>query len=461
MEDELHNSTPEAHRFYAETVEVMRRSTQLYRGFSALAFEAKGLSTAPPLLARFLYDVASEGGPPVGRLNAATPIQFPGPGIVSPGTSLTRLFGDPQPGETIAEVLSPWKKAWPWAVRAIEEIEREEVIFSQMAYIATYKGEGPGYAINGIRYSYVVFNEHLPGTRTHGAYLVPSRAIESQFRDSVIPLADYVGSDPRFKLPAATSQQDFLQSCREYGPILHLTSNSNFGGSLVNSYAPDSHPHHRWEWERYPDGGSRDAWGHVHKTMMRGEYEHQWNSRLAEAFEPLAAAHHAAYGVATRYQNNLDVRRLRYGDWKKGYIPRRWGSEFDSASEERWSRDREDDGSLRMNPGRFMMLDEVCLWHLQGRRDTVPKERLPVLSLGKIFNYFDAPDRSLLLDSWDLSFRFNGTLVLHGLPRGAELSADALKAHRAELERLWVEFRLDNLPPAADLRLYHRGSVVR
>ncbi len=465
---------PVAIQAQQDTQQVMQRAFDLYFGFNALTFEARRAnSDSSSTLQRFGQDCASE----VSILNSSDKSSFPGNGFMIRGLEGEKIFA-----QSLSEMLSEqprfqqYKQALPWAAREFDQLKNAEFILTR-GFLAVSNPGDLRLQIKGTHYSYIVFNNHFYPESGVRAYLIPTDALKKLLKDTAINSQDYSGFDK--------TRPDLLQAIPDPSTLvqaggdrtLNLGWASNLSGGLCNAFAPCSSPFHTWE--RGLENFERsDIYGHFRKEYLVGHMATSEGYFNNFAMEGLRQAHDQVYAISRSYQNLYDLFRLSLSLWHKGQTlssdseanilitapTAMKPAESDSAASQAGNPSAPAQGSESSKPSHpefsgpvlisNRMLVEAYAWHKSfGLSGTADRDKAPVLAIGQVFNYWNAPDTEVTLDSFDLTLRIGNEKFQ--LPMNSD-------GHGSAELKLWNKYVV---PKASDLqfdlRFYDSKAIIK
>jgi hypothetical protein len=392
--------SPEAKQHYNQSMEVVLRAFRDNKGFGGLAIDCRGvpsseeLDTVPSMMIRFGEDSAQE----VYIANASSNQHYPGKGVHIAGMEPEKVFA-PDPGWEERGKDSPF---WQWTEGKglfageyfhnfdMEDFRNAEFLLLR-GVMAVMNPGNEKFDLDGVNYSYVVFNRHFyPGTEA--ACLVPTEVLQEQLADGLARLESYRGFDTtRTDLSEdRLSYRALLEACQGKGlNLLNLTYGSVIGGGLCNAYLPGSAPHYEWEDGFTSVSAWQDSWGHVHKSwlLMRDfsmDRGRQIDSKLSFARE----AQENVYNVSRGLQSELDALRFALSFYKMGSTLTR--DQFRDNPDGSGGQDEEQfmDDNQQEQPQfdeqtvhdyRYRMLEEIYRWHLGAVEAGWSVGQIPVL----------------------------------------------------------------------------------
>ncbi len=459
LSDKVH---PEAIRVYRETLNTYARIFDVYHGFSSLTFETKKVSDKElSLLAGFGKDLADF----TGLINAGNSNDFPGRGFFISGLNSEKIFvEDLNAKEKGLDPIKKYKEAFPQAKDEFEDLSLTDFIFTR-GFIAISCKNGDKYNLDGNSYSYIVFNDHYHNYSGNSAFLIPTKILYEKLKGTIIPLdTANVKSLKDINQVGFTPQELFQAASRIQANVLNLGWGSNIGGSLSNAYPPDSSPFHEWERPLAKKNHTEDAYGHIHKSHIAGEYLGSMTPHMDKLLEPLRKAHAQVYTITNRYQNLLDLFRYSLSLWHKGFtigqntniqnqiIENNKEDEKNEQSREIEFVNQKKDNSWKDNPGSLRMLIEAYKWHTSGRlKNITDRNFYPVLVIAETLRYSTKSNSPILLDTYDMVLTANDT--------NFNFVTDINKLTGTEKDIWLTEVMELALEASKDLRFYDRRDL--
>jgi hypothetical protein len=303
--------------------------------------------------------------------------------------------------------------------------------------MAVMNPDNPRFELDGINYSYVVFNRHFyPGTEA--ACLVPTSVLQDLMQDGFTKLDEYRGFNPDQKdlSEVPLDYNALLSACNDRNMnLLNLTYGSVIGGGLCNAYLPGSEPHYGWE---NTDGGGsmwQDTWGHTHKSWLIRSWgwgPYAGGSDIDTDLKFARDAHQNVYEVSRSLQGELDAFRFALSFYKMGTTLTQDGDERggdqdqDQEEEEEQFMDEEEEENpefdeTTVHEYRYRMLEEVYRWALGAREQGWSTEQTPVLHFAYVLDpnvlppadqraiYIDLADLKLVTPEGEFYFPEDGT----------------------------------------------------
>jgi hypothetical protein len=395
--------SPEQKKHHNETMQVVDRAFRDNKGFGGFAMDCRGipssehLDSVPPLMARFAADSAEE----LFIANASTNETYPGKGLHIAGVNPEKVFA-PDPEWEAREKDSPF---WQWtegeglfAGEYFHGFKMEDFADAEFMLLrgvmAVMNPGNARFELDGVNYSYVVFNRHFyPGTEA--ACLVPTEILQEKISEGLTPANEYRGFDEK-KKDLSDVQLDYRslkEACDEKGMnILNLTYGSVIGGGLCNAYLPESEPHYGWE---KTDGGSgawKDSWGHTHKSWKARTYGMTPRTRdLDRDLQFARDIHENVYEVTRGLQAELDAFRFALSFYKMGNtLTQERDQDQDEQEDEQFMEEEEQEmpefDEQTVHEYRYRMLEEVYRWHLGAQEAGWSVAQTPVLHFAYVLD---------------------------------------------------------------------------
>ncbi|MBI3590885.1 MAG: hypothetical protein HY094_05845 [Candidatus Melainabacteria bacterium] len=446
---------PMATKLYKETLATYARAFDIYHGFGSLTYETKRLPNGElPLLYRFGKDSAEY----TGLINAGDPNAFPGKGFFISGLNPVKIFAsDKDAIDKDRDPLEKYKKAWPWAKDQFEDLLLTDFIFTR-GFIAVSCRNSNKYNLDGVDYSYVVFNDHHHNYGLESAFLVPSKIIYEKLKGTITIPGSKHSIEIKDINQSGLTPFEIIQAALQINTnILNLGWGSNIGGSLSNAYPPNSLPYHKWE-KDLKGHHTQDIYGHIHKSHILGRYMTEMTPELEKAFVPLRQAHDGVYNVSHRYQNLLDLFRLSLSLWHKGFTIGEAINNGNNNMEEDEEQPQElelirqeDETSLRQNTRSIKMLIEAYKWHRAKDKGATDPKFFPVWTVCDALKYSVKPTSKITLDTFDMKLNIDGNVIQ--LP----LDSDGTGSFET---KVWFNNVMPHITSSSkDIRFYNREDL--
>ena len=434
-----HNA--ETNRAYEEIFEVVRRTADLARGFASDTFANRRIPGSKLWMA---YNFAKDLATSVHFLNASTAELAPGKGLVTVGLRPERFF--PTDGDS-ADRFVLARSAMPWLSPAIDDAPHSKRI-SLRGMTIWIGPDDKNYTINGVHYSFVVFNDHAFNQCADVAALVPTKVIAALFEPYLLAPGNLDFDPTRPDLcELGITPSKIYKYAEERGLIcLNLGWPSILGG-LGNAFPPGSEPFFGWE-EKV--SGSRDWAGHKHKHYLLRSEVTQVPQGGARAMIELQRAHALVYGLTTRYLALNDLSRLAFGAWSKGQT---LDAEADDEAELEVG--DQNDAAVTENPAASRMLRFMYAWNSKRFRDANENpDEYPVLIAAPCLSSARIPPSPFIFDSYSLTIKRGDEII--------ELPPFSDGTGKEEL-KIWREVVLPVVAGRTDmgLRAMHRRDLLQ
>lgn len=447
-------STSLSPKMQSEFLNVFKRALP-YHGFSSLIFATR----RPPskehcLLVRFARDVAKS----VKHINAKDFNAFPGKGFVIWGPVLDKIF--PTEGTDDSRFYE-YKEAWPSLFDELHDLEETHFVFTRGFIAVSCKGNSK-YELrdkNGqkVHYSYLIPNDHFHNYGCWGPILLPTKVLVDKLQGTLVSHEDFVGYSTNHKNINDVGFQlsDLINAANKMpANVLRLTWGANYNDGLCNAYQPYTSPVFGWEIDEKKNGVPSDVFGHIHKSKVLNKNLKMWSM--------LKAAHEQTHLCTKRYQNLLDLLRLAYAMWGKGFtVGERTHIEditdinpLELTSEEEQQLVFSAKNDFSTNPNSNRMLLEAYKWYEGAKSELEEKGQIedpnkyPVLVIADTLDSWTIPDTPILLDTIDMTLESKGKVV-----RFPRLS-------KAVEGRLWSNYILPRATSSLkELRFYDRRDL--
>lgn len=382
-----------------EVMRVVRRGLEPARGFKALTPEARTLIPGEDWL---LVQAAKALSPRVDYLDANKSDVAPGKGIVISGFPLENVFAaDPREKDPFHQI----RDALLWAGGELDDLPFTKFIFSR-GLIGVIAPDKPRYCLDGVHFSYLIFNDHAFNPNRIGVLSPPTEFLQRLLSRGVVSKEKIAGS-----LHSRGFRSDqILASALSAGiPVLHLTAPANLAG-LNKAYPSRFAPH--YEWENHVRG-TRDSSGHVH-TFYYQFLNDLWNDEerrqaLHDQRGRNLALHDSVVQFATRYQNLFDLGRIALSYWRKGWAGGEQSPDPESVADALFP-EFEDPSEEPRTTRETRMLEKAYQIHRAMRERGEPRSSYPVLMVLPVLDWWSNPSSPVSLDTYDMSLRVSEKL---------------------------------------------------
>jgi hypothetical protein len=326
-------------------------------------------------------------------INSSDNNEFPGKGILLSGIIPEKAFA-PDPHWEDAGKDSPF---WQWTEGNglfaneyfhdfdFEDLRRTDFLMMRGMMAVMCPGN-PRFKLDGVDYSYVVYNRHFYSEGVEVALLVPTVVLQEKIRNTLIDIEDFQGfsSEQDDAMEVGLGYIDLLDACEAKGlNLLNLTYGSVIGGGLCNAYLPESAPHYTWEREHDASAWT-DRWGHIHKSFILGRYGSSMNNSLDEQLGFARELQKNVYDVSSALIDQSDAMRFALSFYKMGSTLISTSDDPDQDLEEQQFEEEEEENSSdedpgAISPGRYRMLEEIYRWRQGAAENGWPVSQIPIL----------------------------------------------------------------------------------
>ena len=455
---------PLAQKTVNEAKSVVKRALSVHHAFSPFMYLARRPpGKDPSLLARFGRAAARK----VTYVNAKDIEGYPARGVMISGIIPGRVFAPDR--EAKANGLDPfhaYRENWDYLEDEFDDLSSTHFLFTRGLIAISCPGNEK-YSIDGVHYSYVIFNDHHLHNKGEVAYLVPTSVLQEKLKGVTVPYGESTGGyNPNYKdiNEAGLTPEGLIAACKEKDlKWFDVGCGTNIGGGLCNADELDSAPLYSREKELREQGHTVDIWNRVHKSHLSGKYVWEMTPEQDALMKPFRKRHDDAYRVSNAYQNLLDLCGLADARFHRGFT--KGESEIvdelekldedglpDITHEKQYL--TESDGSvedLYSNPNSRLILSEAYRWHAGGVEEGKTEPNFyPVFVLTPPNDWWTIPESSpVILDTFDMRLTVDGEKIQ--LPVGG--------ASDFEAEETWYTKVMPHFMDEIDLRPYHRKDV--